>query len=114
MPYLCFIKHQTVKKKFERRTLEVHLLVFALIVDGFQWEALDRFSSGNGFRMPLVLIGWIQWWRFWRERKECLHLVAINLQPISIQVCVDSIKQIHYVRVVRCTMFFLVVCYPKI
>jgi hypothetical protein len=33
--YLCFVKHQNEEKKFERRTLEVHLLVFALTVDGF-------------------------------------------------------------------------------
>jgi len=58
--YLCFIKHQTVKKKCERRTLEIHLLIFALTVDGFQWEALDRFSPGKAPRMPIVLIGcWI-------------------------------------------------------
>jgi hypothetical protein len=67
--YLYFVKHQTVKKKFERRTLEVHLLVFALTLDGFQREALDRFNPGKGSRMPLVLIGWIQWWGFLEEGK---------------------------------------------
>ena len=55
------VKHQAGKKKFERRTLEIHLLLFTLTVDGFRWEALDCFSLGKASRMPWVLIGWIQW-----------------------------------------------------
>jgi hypothetical protein len=74
-----------VKKKFERRTLEVQLHVFALTVDGFQWEASDRLNTGKASRMPLVLIGWIQCWRFWREKK--MPVLADNqTKPITIQV----------------------------